>query len=265
MAEDILLVEKNDNICSLTLNRPEKRNSLSPALVGKLLQTFSELSQEDSVRVVVLRGTGDKAFCSGYDLRALSTGDRPSGNENQPRSNPVEELFQSIINFPYPVIGMLNGHAFGAGCELAICCDIRIGANHLCMGMPPAKLGLVYPWSGLQRFIQIIGLSSAKEMFFTGRTYDGNRLKELGLIDYLVPKQTLAADTLQLAQEIAANAPLALKGTKRIFNMYLNAKRLQNNEISEAESLFVTSFESEDLKEGQKAFLKKRKPQFKGR
>ena len=160
---------------------------------------------------------------------------------------------------------MINGVAFGAGCELAVCCDIRIGADNIRIGMPPAKLGLVYPWSGLQRFIQVIGLKSTKEMFFTGRTYEGVRLKEIGLVDYLIRGDKLEAFALRMAEEIAANAPLALKGTKRVLNLILGAPRLDKRNLAEAESISQTSFYSEDLKEGQLAFLQKRKPLFKGR
>ena len=163
------------------------------------------------------------------------------------------------------MIAIINGVAFGAGCELAICCDIRIGADNIRIGMPPAKLGLVYPWSGLQRFIQVIGLKGTKEIFFTGRAYKGIRLKELGLVDYLISGDKLESFTVRMADEIAANAPLALKGTKRVLNLLLQASQFDINSLNEAESITRTSFLSDDLNEGQKAFLEKRKPEFKGK
>lgn len=133
------------------------------------------------------------------------------------------------------------------------------------MGMPPAKLGIVYPWKGLQRFIQTIGLKSTREMFFTGRTYHGERLKELGLLDYLVSADEAESYTFQMAEEIAANAPLALKGTKRVIRLLLQSNLLDESSIAEAESITEAAFLSEDLKEGQLAFLEKRSPEFKGK
>lgn len=264
MRDNTLLVNTINNICTLTLKRPKKKNSLSPELVETLLDILGELAADDTVRVVVLRGFGNQAFCSGYDIRSLPTQISDDVRVKLKTLKPIETLLKTIVNYPFPVIAMINGVAFGAGCELSVCCDIRIGADDICMGMPPAKLGLVYPWSGLQRFINVIGLKSTREIFYTGRTYEGKRLKELGLVDYLIPRQELEDFTYQMAAEIAANSPLALKGTKRILNLLLNSSQPLKNSIQEAESLTEGAFLSQDLKEGQMAFLEKRKPQFKG-
>jgi enoyl-CoA hydratase/carnithine racemase len=259
----LLLTERNKNVCTLILNRPQKKNSLSPELVETLLDTFEELVRDDSVRAVVIRGFGDQAFCSGYDIRSLPTQHSDDVHEKLKTLNPVETLFSKIINYPFPVIAMINGVAFGAGCELSVCCDIRIGEEHIRMGMPPAKLGLVYPWAGLQRFIRVLGLKSTREIFYTGRTYEGKRLKELGLVDYLLPAKDLETFTYQMAAEIAANAPLAVKGTKRILNLLLNSSQPPEHCQKEAESITEAAFLSEDFKEGRLAFLEKRKPKFK--
>jgi len=253
MKDRPLLVKRENNVVTLTLNRPEKRNSLSPELVQLLLQTLRELAADASIRSVIIRGAGSSAFCAGYDIRSLPTG-----------SSPVESLFQAVINFPYPVIAMVGGAAFGAGCELAICCDIRIGTDEARMGMPPAKLGLVYPWTGLQRFVQTIGVQSTRQMFFTGRTYQGMQLKELGLLDHIVAKNELESCACRMAAEIAANAPLAVKGIKRVINLLLQSTSLQESALREAETIVKSAFSSEDLKEGQRAFLEKRKPNFQG-
>ena len=265
MNKKLLLVQKKNNVCTLALNRPEKQNSLSIEMIKLLESTLGELARDDAVRTVILRGAGDKAFCSGFDIRSLPISSKGDRNERLKTLEPVDLLLKSLVNFPIPIIAMLNGFAFGLGCELAICCDLRIGAEDIRMGMPPAKLGLVYDWTGLQRFIQSIGLQSAKEMFFTGRTYKGRRIKELGLVDYFVPREKLEEFTYNLAEEIAGNAPLALKGTKKIMNMLLRSNQLDVNQIKEAQSLFEESLFSEDMQEGQAAFLEKRKPRFKGK
>lgn len=264
MEDKLLLVEKKNNVCTLVLNRPEKQNSLSPELIDRFLQTLDALSNDADVRTVVIRGAGDKAFCAGYDIKSLPT--RRGGNVKEALKtvSPVESLFQCILNYPFPVIAMINGVAFGAGCELAMCCDICIGADDIRMGMPPAKLGLVYPWTGLQRFIQTIGLKSTRELFFSGRFYEGKRLKKFGLVDYMVPRKKLEKVAYGLAEEIAGNAPLALKGTKRIINFLLQSNRMNHEIQIEAESIIEAAFNSKDLKEGQLAFLEKRKPKFIG-
>lgn len=265
MAEKPLLINRKNNVVTLILNRPEKRNSLSLELVAVLLKTLNDLAADDRVRALVIRGSGDKAFCSGFDIHSLPTKLSDNVKDQLKTLNTVEALFNAVVNFPYPVIAMINGVAFGAGCELAICCDIRIGVEKSRMGMPPAKLGLVYPWKGLRRFVQTIGLKSTREIFFTGRTYQGQQLKELGLLDYLVSAEEAESHVFQMAEEIAANAPMALRGTKRVINLLLQSDILEESSIIEAESITEAAFLSEDLKEGQLAFIEKRMPRFKGK
>jgi enoyl-CoA hydratase/carnithine racemase len=261
----LLLIQRRDNVCTLTLNRPQKKNSLSLELVEMLGSTLKKLADNNEVRTLVLRGAGDVAFCSGFDIGSLPTQSKGDANQRLKSLDQVEMLCQHLVNFPYPVIAMLNGLAFGLGCELAVCCDIRIGAEDIRIGMPPAKLGMVYPWMGLQRFIQRIGLQSTKEMFFTGRTYSGTRIQTLGLVDYLVPRSDLEEFTTEMALEIAGNAPLALKGIKKVIHMLMQANRLDNNQSNEAQKIFRSALASEDMQEGQAAFLEKRKPRFKGK
>ena len=143
MDKKLLLVRKKNNVCTLILNRPEKQNSLSIELIELLESTLNELAEDDAVRTVILRGAGDKAFCAGFDIGSLPIHSKGNMNERLKALDPVESLLQSLGSFPLPIIAMLNGLAFGLGCELAICCDLRIGAKDIRMGMPPAKLGLV--------------------------------------------------------------------------------------------------------------------------
>ena len=149
MPEDLILCGRENHVATLVLNRPAKKNSMSPDLVVLLLTKLQELARDKNVRAVVIRGAGANAFCAGFDIGSLPTADSSKATAPLMEINPVEQLFEAVQAFPYPVIAMLNGHAFGAGCELAVCCDMRIGATDILMGMPPAKLGLVYPWTGL--------------------------------------------------------------------------------------------------------------------
>lgn len=262
MKKNILLVQKKNKICTLILNRPEKRNSLSYDLLAEIYQNLNELSQDDSVRVLVIRGSGDKAFSSGFDIKAILDNISPDIREKFKNQDPLEMVFQSIINYPCPIIAMMNGSAYGAGYELALCCDMRIGADDISVRMPPAKIGVVYAPAGLQRFIQRLGLRTTKEMFFTAETYHGPQIKEKGLADYLVQRTELESFTYALAEKIAANSALALKGTKRILNMLQKGAELNEDETKEAESVIAEALESDDFKEGQRAFMEKREPRF---
>ena len=264
MEKDILLVEKKGYVTTLTLNRPDKRNSLSPALLLSLSRTLDELSQDDHVRTVVIRGTGDKAFSAGFDISALATDVTMESQQQAESEHPLETCIQSVMNFPYPVVAMLNGFAFGAGCELAVSCDLRIGADDIRIGMPPAKLGIVYPLQGLRRFVQVVGISQTRELFLTGRYYPAKRGFDIGLLNHVVPRSELEAFTYKLAEEMAGNAPLSLKGTKRILGMLAETIPVPEMVLQEADRIVTDAFNSEDLKEAQAAFMEKRKPSFKG-
>jgi enoyl-CoA hydratase/carnithine racemase len=265
MERNLLLTEKRDRIFRITFNRPERRNALSPLLLYQLSEMLGQLKKEDEIRCVVLQGAGDKAFSSGYDITAIPTGVSAEVMEILRKKNPLQMALDSVQDFPYPVIAMINGMAFGAGCEMAVTCDIRIAADSARLGMPPVKLGLVYMPDGIMRFVNIVGLANAKEIFFTGRYFPASRAKEMGLVHYVLPAEQLASFTDEMAQEISENAPLSLKGMKTIFNAWSKYQQIDPEDMKEIERLVAQSFNSEDLKEGQKAFLEKRKPIFKGR
>jgi enoyl-CoA hydratase/carnithine racemase len=268
MADDMLLMEKRGRVCTLILNCPKKRNALSEKVLLALRFEIERLSRDDDICAIVIRGAGEEAFCSGYDIGALTANDRPEGAEPEGRSDPFaafEAAVEAIQNYPYPVIAMLNGYAFGGGCELTVSCDLRIGGDHIRIGMTPAKIGMIYTPNGLMRFIRTIGLAKTKEIFFTGRIYDARAAREMGLLDYLVPTRDLEAFTYDLAQEIAANAPLSLKGIKRIINLiHRSGHQMAADDVKEANEIVSRVLHSRDLKEGQAAFLEKRPPQFRG-
>ena len=267
MDNKTLLIRRKGRVCTLALNSPEKKNALNAELLFDLHQNIERLSEDDDIRTIVIRGAGDEAFCSGYDIGVLTEGSGPGDTgttRGQNSFGPFERVVEDIMNYPYPVIAMLNGYAFGGGCDLAVSCDIRIGADHIRMGMTPARIGMIYTPEGLNRFIRIIGLSKTKEIFFTGRTYDACHAKEMGLIDYLIPGAELESFTYQLAEEIAGNAPLSLKGIKRILNLILRSDRMAAGDRQEAEEIVTRTLKSYDLKEGRAAFLEKRQPEFRG-
>jgi enoyl-CoA hydratase/carnithine racemase len=160
---------------------------------------------------------------------------------------------------------MINGHAFGAAFDLAMACDLRIAAENARMGLPPAKLGIIYQPDGILRMINTVGVANAKEIFFTGRSYAAPKAKEMGLVHYVFPQDQLASVTYEMAREISENAPLSLKGMKVIFNKIFLSQKLDPQDAAEIKALRLQAFNSEDIKEGQRAFKEKRKPVFKGK
>ncbi len=263
--ENELIVRKEGPICTMLINRPEKRNLLTPTCLLKMTKAIEELTEEGNVLVIILRGAGDQAFCAGYDISALPTKPTSQMEAHLKETPPLERALQAIRKFPYPVIAMLNGYAYGGGCELAIGCDIRIAARRVKMGMTPAKIGLVYPYPGYRRFLTVLGFSRTLEIFLTGRKYDSQSCLQMGLVNHVVDDGALEAFTYDLAREIAENAPLSLQGTKFTLNKIAEYPILEKGDEEEIRSLFIRSLQSEDMAEGQWAFFEKRKPRFKGR
>jgi enoyl-CoA hydratase/carnithine racemase len=179
--------------------------------------------------------------------------------------NPLELAMKSVEEFPCPTIAMMNGYAFGAGLNMCMCCDLRIAQSDISVGMPPAKLGLVYHPDGLRQFIDVVGMARTREIFFTARTYKGAELLQMGLADRLVQPEELQKVTYELAEEIAANAPLTVKGTKKIMGMFKERMRLTEEQTAEADALNHEAYNSDDIKEGMIAFFEKRKPNFQGK
>ncbi len=264
MRDELLIKEKNGNVGTIIFNRPEKKNSFSPELLIKLHLTLKEWEQNETIRTVVFTGSGDKAFSSGYDILSIPTDLTPEMAEIMKKENPLKLALSSVKNYPFPTIAMMNGYALGAGLNLALCCDMRVGVEDISVSMPPAKLGLIYHPEGFKQFAEVIGMARTKELFFTARKYEGREVKEMGIVDYLVPRSELSATTYALAHEIAGNAPLSLKGSKRILSMLSRAVEFKETDLKEADAIIAQGFDSEDLKEGQLAFIEKRKPVFKG-
>jgi enoyl-CoA hydratase/carnithine racemase len=246
----------------LVVDNPAKRNALDFATLAQLEEACARATS-DGVRCLVIRGAGDQAFCSGFDIEAIPTGPQ----EGDRPDLAVERAMAAIEAVPCPTIAFLNGAAFGAGGELAVTCDLRVACEGIRIGMPPARLGVVYAPSGLRRFLHLVGPTHARELFFTGRAVAADRAVAIGLVDRLLPRSEAEAEALALADEIAGNAPLAVQGMKRIFRLLESAaeRGLTERERDEITALRRTAFESDDVREGRAAFLEKRAPRFSGR
>jgi enoyl-CoA hydratase/carnithine racemase len=258
-----LLIEKRDHVAWLTLCYPEKRNLLTPQMLEDIHSSLTAFSKNDDVRCVVIRGTGDKAFSSGFDIAAIPVDPGPDSRRKTP--DVLIQALHTVKNFPYPTIAMLNGAAFGAGFNLCACCDIRISADDVKMGMTPARLGIAYHPEGIQQFIEAFGIAVTKEIFYTADSFQGEELLVKGLVNHLVPRPDLEDFTRAYAEKITGNAPLSLKGIKEIIAMFERNMTLEKAGLDEADRLVRRCFESNDLKEGQAAFLEKRVPRFTGK
>ncbi|HEU4382286.1 MAG TPA: enoyl-CoA hydratase-related protein [Anaeromyxobacteraceae bacterium] len=255
-----IVVEDRGAVRVLTLDNPAKRNALDFGSLAELSQAC-DAAGRDRVRCLVVRGAGDQAFSAGFDLDAMDAGDgdRPD--------LAVERAMEALEAVPCPTVAFLNGSAFGGGCELAVTCDLRVARAGVSLGMPPARLGVVYAAAGLRRFLGLVGPSRAREMFFTGRPVEAELALSWGLVNRVAPAERAEAEVMALAEEIAQNAPLAVQGMKRILR-FLEASHergLTEPERLEISDLRTRAFESDDLAEGRAAFAERRPPRFKGR
>ena len=257
--KDLLLVQIEEDICTLVINRPEKRNVVNPEILSRLSETLREISEDGQVRVVVLRGAGEKAFSAGYDIPQLYK------SEDFGFDDPVEDAMSSIESCAVPVIAMIHGYCIGAACGLAITCDLRLAAESARMGITAAKLGVVYPPSSTMRLINIVGVSAAKELLYTGRLVDAEKARDIRMVDRVVPSKDLSTVTYDLAREIADNSPQSVRGTKRIISKLLANQALSPQAREEFLVMRKQIVESDDFKEGQKAFAEKRRPRFRGK
>jgi enoyl-CoA hydratase len=245
----------------LLVDNPPKRNALDFQALDEL-EAACTRAAADGVRCLVLRGAGEEAFSSGFDIAEMGLtsrrGDRPD--------EAVERTADALAALPCPTIAFLNGLAFGGGFELAVTCDLRVARAGVRLAMTPAKLGVVYPEGGLRRFADLVGAARAREMFFTGRPIDAETALSWGLVNRVAPAGSAEAEVLALAAEIAENAPLAVRGMKRILRLLegTHERSLSGAERREIATLRRRAFASADLREGRRAFEERRKPRFRG-
>ena len=255
-----ILTKTVASVCTLTLNRPEKRNSLTNKTLKLLTEEFLELGKTTEIRCVVIRGSGDRAFCSGYDIGAIS--EEEIAIEN---NHPLIEAMEAVKSYPLPVIAMINGHAFGAGLELAATCDLRVCAADAKLAIPPVKLGVTYHYSGIRQFLNLVGPGFTRELFLAGDPVSAERALEKGLVDHVVKRDKLEEFTYGLAEGISKNAPLSMISMKKMINIWEEGGPLSKENEELIRSLFAEVRKSSDSREGKKAFLEKRKPVFKGK
>ncbi|MBK7993273.1 MAG: enoyl-CoA hydratase/isomerase family protein [Blastocatellia bacterium] len=258
MYENIIL-EIQDQIGIIRVNRPKKLNALNIPTREEILSALAELGKNADVRVIVFTGTGDKAFIAGADISEFE-GRTALDQRAVMRAT---RMFDSFSEFPKPVIAMINGFCLGGGCEAALSCDIRIASDNAKFGQPEINLGIIPGGGGTQRLTRLVGEGKAMEMILTGDMIDANEAKAIGLVNHVVPQAELEEFTMKMARKIAEKSPVALQMGKEAVK---NASRMNLREGLDQEMIFFAlCFSSADKEEGVKAFLEKRKAVFTGK
>jgi enoyl-CoA hydratase/carnithine racemase len=258
VSDKLQLDEPADGVARLTIANPERRGALD----HEILDALAGHARSLDARCLVIRGSGS-VFSAGYDIGNLEDQGFEESAERLV-AHPFHDAIDALESYRYPVVGQINGHAIGGGLELAITCDIRLAARGAKLGMPPARLGLIYSHTGLAKFIDACGVANTAELFFVGENVGAERAAAMGLVNQAVDHDELEERVLALASSIAANAPLSLEGNKRVIRA-LRTRPLPPELQRELIELRESCFRSEDFREGVRAFAEKRKPVWRGR
>ena len=260
MSFENLLVDRDGAVAVVTINRPKVLNALNSQTISELQRAIDELGGDDGVRAVVLTGAGEKAFVAGADINELAALSPVQGKEHGRRGQTV---FDRIENLGKPVVAAINGFALGGGCELAMACTVRIAADSARLGQPEINLGIIPGYAGSQRLPRLVGKGIALEILLTGDMISAARAYEIGLVNRVVPAADLMTEAKKLAATLASKAPVAARYIIEAVNHGFEMSQA-DAEFLEA-SLFGLVATTDDMKEGTRAFLEKRKPEWKGK
>ena len=247
-------VDLQGAVAVLTIDRPKALNALNPEVLADLKAAFEGIDQ-NAVRCVVLTGAGDKSFVAGADIGSMSTMTKAEGEAFGKLGN---DIFLMVESFPLPVIAAVNGFALGGGCELAMSCDIRICSDNAMFGQPEVGLGITPGFGGTQRLPRLVGMGMAKQLLYTARNIDANEALRIGLVNAVHPQADLMEAALKMANGIAKNAPIAVRGCKKAVNEGMQVSIDKGVEIEE--KIFGGCFETHDQVEGMACFLSREKP-----
>ena len=254
-----IYIEEENSIGAITIDRPKKLNALNKATILELHEAFKELNADAAIKVIIITGTGNKAFVAGADISEFADFSADEGEKLAAKGQ--ELLFNLIDNLETPVIAAINGFALGGGLELAMACHFRVASDTAKMGLPEVSLGVIPGYGGTQRLPQLVGKGKAMELIMTAGMLDGQKALACGLVNYVVPQEELVPLCRKLAGKISNNSPMAIKQAIKA----VNAGYSYNTDGYAIEiNAFGTCFETDDFKEGTTAFLEKRKANFPG-
>ena len=260
MTYNYLLYDKEGGISIVTINRPESLNALNGEVYQELYQIFQEIEDDPDVGVVILTGSGEKAFVAGADIAEM----QPQNSiEIGGFIDNARKASDRIYTLSKPVIAVINGFVLGGGCELAMCCDLRIASENARFGQPEINLGIIPGAGGTQRLTRLVGMTRAKELIYTGDIIDANIALTIGLVNKVVPADNLMSEARGLAQKLLSKSSIALSLAKIAITSGVNMDLSSGLDLET--QCFALCFATEDQKEGMKAFLEKRKPQFKNK
>ena len=261
MSEEIL-VEQDGGIATVVFNRPKVRNAISLAMWGEIAEIADRLGNDDGVRAILFRGAGQEAFASGADISEFKE-NRKDRESAIAYNKKVEEAEIAIRNCPKPTVAMIFGFCMGGGMAIALGCDLRFAAEGSRFGIPAAKLGIIYDFDAVRQLVDLVGPAYTKDILYSARALHAEEAFRIGLVQRLAPAAELETQTLEYLKTVAANAPLSVRGAKAQLRAIFEGANPQHRELMQAARL--KTFDSEDYKEGTRAFLEKRPPRFTGR